>query len=153
MEHTRYIIFDDAGCERYRVTGKCTASMDKVVVSDMSANALLVLRIARLPVLEACIVSDKKERFEMTVASTSKAYRQLHFHGISWQFSPSRDGRSFEVFDADGTCVMLQSADRYLSTGMLELTINCEPRELFCIGTAVFADMVNIADSAVAAPI
>ncbi len=153
MEHTRYNIYDESGSERYRITGKCTASIEKMIISDMSANALLTLRVARLPGLEACVVSDKKERFEMTVTSSKKVYRQLRFHGISWQYTPGSDNRSFEVFDLDGTCIMLQSADRYLSTGVLELTVNCEPRELFCIGAAVFADMVNIVDSAVTAPI
>lgn len=148
--NSRFIISDNLGHEKYIVTGRRTASTDKMILSDMSGTPLVTIRVAPFHVFYAFSISDGKERFSMT-ATQIRTSTEFRFHGISWVLCRSRDRHSFEIIDADKTSVMLQSADRYLSTGAYELEIYTEHRELFCIAAAICADVINYADAAAAA--
>ena len=150
MPHSRFIVTDSSGYNKYVVTGKCTASIQRLVISDMQGKMLVTIRVAPFSFFSAFVVSDGTERFSM-IASYNK--REYKFHGISWTLCRSCDVRSFEIFDADGTSVMLQLADNYISKGCYELDIFSEQRELFCIAAAICADTINLADTTVAATV
>lgn len=149
-EHSRFIVYDECKREKFVISGRRTASTDKMVISSVEGTPLVNIRVAPFHVFYAFSISDKKERFTM-VAANIGSRTDYRFHGISWMLSRSADRRSFEIFDADGTLIMSQSADRFLATGAYSLEIFCEKRELFCIAAAVCADVINYADSAIQA--
>ncbi len=124
---------------------------DRMVLSDLSGNPLVRIRVAPFRVFYAFSVRSGSERFTM-VASTASGRTDFRFHGISWLLSRSADMRSFEIFDADGSLVMCQNADRFHMTGAYTLEVYSELRELFCIAAAVCADVINYADTTVTAP-
>ena len=145
MPHSRFVVADKCGHTKYVVTGKGTATIQHLVISAADGNSLVSIRVAPFSFFSAFVVSDYAERF-LLVANHQKI--EYKFHGISWTLCRSRDTRSFEIFDADGTPVMLQLADNFISKGYYELDIFSEQRELFCIAAAICADMVNLADAA-----
>lgn len=151
-EHSRFTVSDESGFERYRVTGKRTASTDRMALSSPQGELLVKIRIAPFHVFYAFSISDSNERFSITAANIGNR-TEYRFHGISWHLSRSSDGRSFEVLDADGSVIMTQNADRFLSTDVYTLDILSEYRELFCIAVAVCADVINYADSAAIATV
>ncbi|MBQ4569685.1 MAG: hypothetical protein IJA62_06520 [Ruminococcus sp.] len=148
--HSRFLVFDDLGREKFVITGRRMHSSDKMVISDLCGNPLVHIRVAPFHVFYAFSVRVSTERFTM-VASTNAGKADFRFHGISWLLSRSSDLRSFEIFDADGSLVMSQSADSYLTNGSYTLEIYSELRELFCIAAAVCADVINYADNSVKA--
>lgn len=146
-ENSRFIVCDESGRPKFSVSGFATASTDRMVISSTLGNPLVTIRVARFPVFSVFSISDSSERFAMT-ATHLRSGGDFRFHGISWVFCRSSDIRSFEILDADKSSVMLLCADRYLSTGTYELTINCKQRELFCIAAAICADSLNFGDVA-----
>lgn len=144
--NTRFIVCDHTGAEKFTVTGKRTASSDKMILSSMDAVPLVTIRSAPFLVFYAFSIKDSKDKFAITATKGSRFIR-FRFHGISWTLCRSNDLRSFEIFDADGKLIMSQSADRYLSTGAYELDIYSEQREYFCIAAAICADAVSFTDS------
>ena len=146
-EHSRFIVYDECKREKYVITGKRTASTDKMVISSLDGTSLVSIRVAPFHVFYAFSISDKTERFTM-VASNIGEHTDYRFHGISWMLSRNYNMHSFSIIDADGTLIMSQSVDKLLSTGTYTLDICCENRELFCIAAAVCADVINYADSA-----
>lgn len=146
QEHTRYVICDHTGVEKFAVTGRRTARADKMVLSDINANPLLTIRSTPFHVFYAFSIKDSKEKFAITAAK-GRDFIDYRFHGISWTLCRSNDLRSFEIFDADGKLIMSQSADRYLSTGTYELEIYSEQREYFCIAAAICANTINFTDA------
>lgn len=145
-EHTRFIVCDHTGCEKFTVTGRRTASTDKMIISALDATPLVTIRSAPFHVFYAFSIKDSKDRFAITAAK-GRNFIDYRFHGISWTLCFSNDGRSFEILDADGKLIMTQCADRYLSTGAYELDIYSEQREYFCIAAAICANAVNFTDS------
>lgn len=145
-EHSRYIIFDECKREKYIVTGRRGASVDKMIISTVDGVPCVNIRIAPFHVFYAFSISGDKERFTMTAANF-KHRTDYRFHGISWTLVRSCDMRSFEIIDADKTPVMLQLADSFCLTGTYNLEVYCEARELFCIAAAICADVINYADS------
>ncbi len=131
------------------ISGRRSSSVDRMAILDMNDNPLVIIRVAPFHVFYAFSISDGHERFSMT-ATHIRTRTEFHFHGISWVLCRSIDRRSFEIFDADNTPVLAQSADRYLSTGSYELNIFKEHRELFAIAAAVCADVLNYADATLA---
>lgn len=151
-ESTRFIIYDEQGRERYRVSGVRTASTDKMLLSTMDGEPLVTIRVAPFHVFYAFSINDGKDRFAMT-ATNLRTRLEFRFHGISWLLCRSGDMRSFEIIDADKTVVMTQNADRYLSTGAYELDISNIERTHFCIAAAICADIISLVDSAAAATV
>ncbi len=145
-ENTRYIVCDHTGANKFTVTGKRTASTDKMILSSMDAVPLVTIRSAPFHVFYAFSIKDSNDRFSIT-ATKGRNFIEYRFHGISWTLCRSDDLRSFEIFDADGKLIMSQCADRYLSTGAYELEIYSEQREYFCIAAAICANAVNLTDS------
>ena len=151
-EHSRYIVYDDCKREKYIVTGKRGASVDRIVISTPDGNPCIQIRIAPFHVFYVFTVAGANERFTMT-ATKFRKLAEYRFHGISWTLSRSADLRSFEILDADSTPVMIQLADSYSLTGAYNLEIFCESRELFCISAAICADILNFADNTMAATV
>lgn len=145
-EHSRYIVYDECKREKYIVTGKRGASVDKMIISSLDGTPCIQMRIAPFHVFYACSVNSSKERFTM-IASNFRNKTEYRFHGISWVLTRSNDLRSFEILDADLSPVMIQLADSLAITGAYNLDIFCESRELFCISAAICADVINFADS------
>lgn len=145
-DHSRYIVYDECKREKYIVTGKRGASVDRMVISSADGTPCVNLRIAPFYVFYVFSVSNGKERFTMT-ASNLHGKLEYRFHGISWSISRSSDMRSFEMFDADTTPVMIQLADSFALSGAYILDVFCEARELFCISVAICVDIINYADS------
>ncbi len=145
-EHTRFIVCDHLGVEKFTVTGKRRATTDKMILSSADATPLVTIRSAPFHVFYAFSIKDSKDRFAIT-ATKGRNFIEYRFHGISWRLCKSSDCRSFEIFDADGKLIMSQCADRYLSTGAYELDIYSEQREYFCIAAAICANAVNFTDS------
>ena len=150
MSHSRFLVTDESGNRKYVVTGKGSASIERLVISDTQGQMLVTIRVSHFSFFSAFVVSDYKERFSMVAGRNRAEYK---FHGISWTLCRSRDVRSFEIFDADGTSVMLQLADNFIRKGYYELNIFSEQRELFCIAAAICADTINLADTTVAATV
>ncbi len=148
--HSRFCVFDESGYEKYVITGKRMHGSDKMIISGLNGVPLVYIRVAPLRVFYAFSVRAEGERFTM-VASTAGGKMDFRFHGISWLLSRSADMRSFEIFDADGSVVMSQTADAYHLNGSYELEIHNDLRELFCIAAAVCADVINYADTTVKA--
>ena len=150
MPHSRFVVTDEYGRAKYIVTGKGASSIQRLVISTTQGQMLVTIRVAPFSFFSAFVVSDGKERFSMVAGHSRLEYK---FHGISWTLCRSQDVRSFEIFDADGTSVMMQLADNYISKGYYELDIFSEQRELFCIAAAICADTINLADTSVAATV
>lgn len=151
-DHSRYVVYDECKREKYIVTGKRGASVDRMIISTVDGIPCVQMRIAPFHVFYACSISSGKERFTM-IASNFRNKTEYRFHGISWVLNRSSDLRSFEILDADTTPVMLQLADSFALNGAYNLDIYCESRELFCISAAICADAVNFADSTQAATV
>ena len=148
MPHSRFVVSDICGHTKYVVTGKGSATIQHLVISTTDGQILVSIRVAPFSFFSAFVVNDAAERF-LIVANHRKI--EYKFHGISWTLLRSRDSRSFEIFDADGTSVMLQLADNFISKGYYELDIFSEQRELFCIAAAICADILNLADASLPA--
>lgn len=148
-ESSRFIICDEQGADKYSVSGKRTASTDRMTICNTEGMPLVTVRVAPFHVFYAFSISDGHERFTMTATRMGNKI-EFRFHGISWSLCQSCDLRSFEIIDADKSVVMLQSADRFLSTGALELTVYNEHRELFCIAAAICVNVLSLADAAAA---
>lgn len=145
-QHTRFIVCDHLGNEKFNVTGRRTIGADKMIICSTDSTPLVTIRCTPFLVFYAFTVKDSKDRFAIT-ATKSRRFIEYRFHGISWTLCRSNDGRSFEIFDADGKLIMSQSADRYLLTGAYELEIYSEQRECFCIAAAVCANAINYTDA------
>lgn len=152
FEHSRYIVYDECKREKYIVTGRRGASVDRMVISTPDGKPCVNIRIAPFHVFYAFSISNGSERFTMT-ASNLRGRVEYRFHGISWTLIKSRDLRSFELIDADTTPVMIQLADSFSVTGAYNLEIFCKSRELFCISSAICADVINYADRTQAATV
>lgn len=152
FEHSRYIVYDECKREKYIVTGKRGASVDRMVISTPDGNPCVNIRIAPFHVFYVFSVSNGSERFTMS-ASNLRGRVDYRFHGISWLLLRSSDMRSFEILDADSTPVMIQLSDSLALTGAYTLDVFCQSRELFCISAAICADVINYADSTQAATV
>lgn len=150
MEHTRFTVYDDCGDLRYAVTGMRSSNVDKMAVSNPESEVLLTLKVAPLHFLYAFTMRDSNHRISLVSANPGKAC-EFRFFGIDWILRRSADMRSFEVFDSSGRVVMNQNADAFYRTSSYTLDIFDESKELYCIAAAIFADVLNFADSAVAA--
>ncbi|MBQ2944131.1 MAG: hypothetical protein IJD93_05525 [Ruminococcus sp.] len=145
-QHTRFIVCDHNGKEKFTVTGRRYAGADKMLLCSSDSTPLVTIRCAPFHVFYAFVVKDSSDRFAIT-ATKSRRFIEYRFHGISWTLCLSGDGRSFEIFDADGKLIMSQSADKYLLTGAYELDIYSEQRECFCIAAAICANAVSFTDA------
>ena len=151
MPHSRFIVSDSNGCDKYIVTGQSGSPFQKMAISSVQGTVLVNIRVAPLCFFSAFAVSQHKDRFLMVCAD--KHAKHFRFYGINWVFSLSSDRRSFEISDTSGTPVMLQSAENLLSKGYYELDIFCQSKELFCVAAAVCANTYAIADSVLAATV
>lgn len=151
MAHTRFVVCDSVGELRYVVTGKRSASVDRMAVSNPENQILLNLKVAPFHFIYAFVMSDSNRRISMVSSNPAKA-REFRFYGIDWTMCRSSDMRSFEIFDSRGISVMLQSFDG-LNKASYVLDIFDESKELYCIAAAIFADVLSFADEAIAATV
>lgn len=136
---SRYYILDDKLKEKYLITGKHTASGDRIKLLDMEKNELLTIRKIPLPVLKAFSITKLKgEKKNIGLIVNSDVEDGLcYFHGISWRIRGSIHTGSYDIMDVDNT-VIASNIRRWSSSGTgFELNINNENCELFCIGTVI----------------
>ncbi|MGN0453269.1 MAG: hypothetical protein ACI4GZ_05655 [Ruminococcus sp.] len=146
-DSSRYIVYDESGLDKYVISGKRTASVEKFYINTPDGRPLVRIRAVPFHIFYAFSISDGNERFTITVNNLSRL-SDYHFHGISWRLRREDCSRNFELLDADLTLVMTQNAGKLHSFGAYELYIASPQRELFCIATALCADMVDFADAA-----
>ncbi len=140
-----FTVYTESGCELYRVVSSGKGFGEKLLITSLNNEALVSIRVISMNFFYAFAVKDSKERFMMTMNDifSSQSYK---FYGISWLFRSDTCGRSFEVCDLDSSVVMRQKADKFITNGVYELDIFSESRELFCIATAVCADILGFID-------
>lgn len=148
MAHSRFVVFDATGCDKYVVTGKYGA-IHKLAISDLQGKVLASIHMAPFKSFKAFVISGGEERFLM-VASAARQFLHFSFHGINWSMCRSADGRSFDIIASDSSVVMSQNCDNLLSKDYCELEIFNESRELFCIAVAICANLINFADLSLA---
>lgn len=150
MVHSRFVVCDENGNEKYIVTGKHTDAIGKMAISSTDGEVLVKIRMMLSTVLSTFVISDGSERFTMLVKASS-ASPQLRIHGIDWIIKYTADFNTLEVYDTDGTLVMVRKAETYISKGYYTLEVFSIGRELFSVAVAVCAGILNFSDSIVPA--
>ncbi len=149
MVHSRFIVSDSSGKTKFVVTGKYSETLQKMALSSCDGEVLLRIRMLLSKMLSTFIIKTDYDHF--TIIGGRKDKPDLNIFGINWSIRASADFRCFEVFDADGTLLMSQKTETYLSKGYYILDIFTQRRELLCIAIAICVDIYDFADSVVAA--
>lgn len=142
---TRFSVYDETDCLRYKVTG-CKKSLTEImVVSTRNGVPMLTIKVAPMHFAHLFSIRDENERFYISVwgGPQNPVFR---FHGISWRIDREPIGRSFQLVDADSSVVMIQDGVHFITDGYYILDVKNDSRELFCVATAVCADLLNFID-------
>lgn len=140
-----FTVYNDSGDEIYRVITSGKGFCEKLLITTPDNKALVSIRALSMNFFYAFSIKDSKDRFMITMNDIFSAH-SYKFHGISWIFLSDTCGRSFEISDCDNSLVMRQKGDRLITNGVYELEIINENRELFCIASAVCADIIGFVD-------
>lgn len=149
-ENSRFVVYDDNGKLRYWVKGRRGTATDRMVITTVDGRPLLTLRVATFHSFSAFSVRNTQGHFVLTLTGMP-AYPEFRFHGITWRVSEFSPDKDFSVIDIDNTLIMRQKSSK--NKDYYELFVECEHRELFCIATAICADVINYLTLSVAAPV
>ncbi len=140
-EKSRFIVYDHKGDTKYYVKGRRNTATDKMVITDVYGKTLLTLRVAPFQYFYIFSVKGEKRHFVLTLSGLP-ARAEFRFHGITWYVSDFSPERNLTVSDIDKSVVMTQIS-KSSSYDYHELTINKNECELYCVATAICADVVN----------
>lgn len=151
-EDNRFVVYDESNKIKYCVKGRRSVATDTMVISTPDDNPLVTLKVVTFRFFSVFSVKSGCERFVITLTGMphNPDYR---FHGLCWRVSEFSPDRNFTVIDIDNSLVMKQNTLRNYNDNYYELTIQKDERELFCIATAICADVVNYLTMSATAPV
>ncbi len=127
----RYFVFDNAGKQIYRVSGKYGLLGDAMYIFDENNKRVckILQTSVQLPITMYYLTCGT-DKLRLTFNHMRKQYS---FSGISWHIYGLAP--VYEIYDADKTVVMTQCPDSSGQGYMLQ--INCDSRQLLCVAAAV----------------
>lgn len=140
-EQARYQVADEQGRLRYTVTGKRTASSESVWIKEPDGATVCRIRGLGFSALSIYSVSAGSESMRLNIA-VGAGRAAVRFRGISFFLRGDVLAGSYSILDADTAVVC--SVGKDFSRGCIQLELNQDEREVFCLATAICIDSINV---------
>lgn len=143
-ENIIFIIYDELGNEKYKVTEKKTKANTSYLVQNTDGKA--VCKIRKLPLVSTNSYVFRFNKKSITfVCVPIKNDIKCRYYGINRHIKGDIISKNFSIVEVDNSVVATHN--RILSD--YEINIINEPEELFAVATAVCINLINIVDKRV----
>lgn len=142
---TRFLIYDELGYIKYKVTIKHTALTCKLDVYDSFGKRVAKIRARDIVILRTYSIAASKTRIKV-IGRLTDAVPAFSISGISWLFRGDIVGRNFDIINVDKSVVANHCA-RWGSFGSgYEVNITDPGRGLLCICVCLCIDTLVMGD-------
>ncbi len=139
-EKARYAVYDGRGRLKYCVKGTVKPSGEVMWLCDENGTAAGKIVRLGFNTFSVYRIRTDHETVRLGIAAASGRAR-VTFSGISFSIRGDVLSGSYEIIDADAT--VIASASKDFMKSCVQLTVNQEERELFCIGAAICIDSLT----------
>ena len=137
----RYQVADESGRLRYTVTGKRNPSGESIRICDNAGETVCRIRSLGFTALSVYSISSGGESMRLNIA-VGNGRAAVRFRGISFFVRGDVLMGAYSVLDADTAVVCTAGKD--FVRGCVQLELNQEDREMFCLATAICIDSLNV---------
>ena len=139
--NSRYLIYDETGSLRYRVTGKSSTSGESMRITDESSAVLCKIRSIGFSALSVYGISCGGETIRLNIAA-AEGRASVRFRGISFFIRGDVLQGSYSILDADTAVVCAVGKD--FAKQCIQTEIFQEDREIFCLACALCIDSIAV---------
>ncbi len=137
-----FTVYDELGKPKYfsklRPSKTGTKQKFNLVLFDTQGNRLAKIRQLSLASANTFVLRVGKSHITFVVVITSKGIYS-YFYGNNWHIHGNIATKNFNIIDVDNSVI---SSQRFYRDS-LEITINDEHNELYCILTSICACFIN----------
>lgn len=139
--HSRYQVCDESGVLRYTIIGKRNPSGECVRINDTGGDTVCKIRGLGFSALSVFSISSSGESIRLNIA-VANGRAAVRFRGISFFARGDVLLGSYSILDADTSVVC--SAGKDFAKGCVQLEINQDEREIFCLAVAACIDSLAV---------
>ncbi len=145
FENSRYIVCDELGKQLYTVSGKHGTNSERMYIMQ-GENCISKIRNTSLALLRSCYVATGSGNFHMVI-TCSKDKIAITYHGIGFHIRGNVLEKSYDILDVDNTLIACVQKRFNTHNEVLEININNDRYELYCIASALCLNTVCTNDA------
>ncbi|MDQ5983761.1 MAG: hypothetical protein RUMPE_00789 [Eubacteriales bacterium SKADARSKE-1] len=154
INFSRFLIFDELGNIRYRVSIEYTSLAAKLDVYDTNNKRIAKIRKRDIMSFTTYTVSCKKGKIKVIGKLTGED-PGFYINGINWYLNGCAPWHNFDIINVDKSIVMTHCMKWSQFGSNYELKINEEDKELLCVCISLCIDtlLVNLEKTKAVAPL
>lgn len=141
--NSRYVVYDELGLPKYTIVGKHSASGERMYIMQ-DESVVAKMRDTRLGVLKNFTVTDSGSSARIIITNKGSNI-SINFRGVSWHIRGDVLAKSYDILNVDNSVIAAVSAFSTFGRDSLEININNDNKELFCIASVVCIDSIATA--------
>ncbi len=139
-DNVLFAVFDECGNEVYRVVSVSTKVTKRTNLLLLHTDGTVAGKIRRLPIVSTYtfVLRVKKSHITFVIVPVKNGVLS-YFYGNNWHINGSIAAKNFTVIDVDKSVIL----DHRKHSDHCTLEITHPENELYCIMTAVCANLMN----------
>lgn len=140
---TRFLIFDELGKIKYKVSIEYTSLAVKLDVYDTYNKRIAKIRKRDIMSFNTYTISCKSGKIKV-IGKLVGEKSNFYINGINWYFSGSVLWHNFDIINVDKSIVMTHCMKWGQFGSTYELNINEEEKELLCVCISICIDTLIV---------
>lgn len=144
-DSSRFIVYDERACQRYKVVGRHVRSGERMYIlcDDLQ---LVTLRDTKIAGLRSYYVHMFDDSFHVIITKRRSGF-SVSIHGVSWHIVGDVLKKSYSILDIDNTVVASICRHHTAVGEAYEVDIIDKTNELYCIAIAVCVESICTLES------